>query len=445
MPICKCLTQKNSQCKNEASQKSKDNPLYCWAHQNCKKNIDEIVTQDLPSSLIKIPIKQKTTASPADTNLSLNLPLITPAPTKIQIKQKIAAPRAAKQSGQELTQKIQIKQKTGVSKKGETDFGIIFHWGVYSVPAYDDPKSALNRKTQNGGEWYLKRLKEKGTWSPISGWEATQKYHKETYGDMQYEDFAPLFQAENWNPDQWMELCQKVGATYVIITAKHHDGYCLWPTKTREQDLGFLPTDLIKTFAESAKKHNLKFGVYYSWGEFQVGCSQTYLNSIVAPQIHELMAYSPQIWWFDGDWFCKDKPNKQFNKQFMDKICDEIHQKLPNATINDRIGHFDERKDPNYLGRADYRVYGDRAIPKVKPLVPWEHINTIGLSWGRNRAQTANHYKTPQKLLELYSQVKSLGGRFLLNLGPNSDGTLDELEVQRLIEFSSLAGLDTLY
>lgn len=87
-------------------------------------------------------------------------------------------------------------------------FGIIFHWGIYSVPAFDDPKSASRRKTQNGSEWYLKRLMtQEGAYRPVSGWKETQAYHAEHYPEMKYEDFASQFSPTSWDPDTWMKLC----------------------------------------------------------------------------------------------------------------------------------------------------------------------------------------------------------------------------------------------
>ncbi len=316
----------------------------------------------------------------------------------------------------------------------QPSFGIIFHWGVYSVPAYDDPTSAARRKIQNGSEWYAKRLSETGAFRPVTGWKETQEHHKKLYGAASYEDFASKFTACAWNPDNWMKLCRSVGATYVILTAKHHDGFCLFRTTTRKEwnsaDIG-PRKDLIKLFADAARRHKLGFGVYYSWTEFNRPCTKEYLNSVVIPQIRELMCYAPDIWWFDGDWGCTTKASQQV----IDQLCDEIHAKFPESRVNDRVGRRIEREDPTFLGKANYRVYHDRALPKTSPRVSWEHINTIGQSWGRNKAQTISDYKTAAELTALYQKVKAMDGSFLLNLGPNADGTLDAVEVDLLQKF----------
>lgn len=310
--------------------------------------------------------------------------------------------------------------------------GIIFHWGLYSVPAFCPvrEKQGLN----NGSEWYLKRLMEKGTFRPIYGWKETQKYHQEKYGDKKYEEFIYDFTADKWNPDEWMELCKSVGAEYVILTSRHHDGFCLWNTKTTEYNSmnSGAKKDLIKLFIKSARKYNLKVGLYYSWSEFGKGCTKQYLNDIVSKQIDELILYKPDIWWFDGDWIC----TTQFSKNFISSICKKLKISNPNIEINDRLGCEKElkeqRKNMNFLGDATYRSYGDREFPNEDVNVPWEHINTIGYSWGRNKQQEKRHYKTPLQLRELFKTVKNLNGKLLLNLGPNANGSLDRFEVDSL-------------
>lgn len=311
-------------------------------------------------------------------------------------------------------------------------FGLIFHWGIYSIPAYDDPSSAQMRKIQNGSEWYLRRLHEKGTYRPTSGWKQTQNFHKEHYGDLDYKDFAKSFMPNPEKIDEWMSLAQLVGASYVILTAKHHDGYCLWPTKTTSLKSS---QDLIKAFKESAKKYNLKFGLYYSWYEFEQKCTIKFIDEVVIPQINELKEYKPEIWWFDGGWACQT----QYSNQKISEICKELRK---TAEVNDRLGGSDKikelYKDPNFLGDATYRVYGDREIPNQIPNVPWEHINTIGLSWGYNKIQQIQHYKNAEQLLKLYRQVREKHGRFLLNLGPDENGNLDAYEVTTLKELGQL-------
>ena len=99
-------------------------------------------------------------------------------------------------------------------------FGIFIHWGVYSVPGYS--------KKGTYAEWYQHALR--------SGDSAVTKYHKEKFGDRSYYDLARDFKAELFNPDAWAQLIEKSGAKYIVLTSKHHDGFCLWPSKEADRD-----------------------------------------------------------------------------------------------------------------------------------------------------------------------------------------------------------------
>ncbi|HEY5392428.1 MAG TPA: alpha-L-fucosidase, partial [Hanamia sp.] len=102
-------------------------------------------------------------------------------------------------------------------------FGIFIHWGVYSVPAYS--------KKGDYAEWYQNGLR--------NGDSARIKYQKENFGDRSYYDLVNDFHAELFNPDEWAQLIEKSGAKYVVLTSKHHDGFCLWLSKEADRDWGF--------------------------------------------------------------------------------------------------------------------------------------------------------------------------------------------------------------
>jgi len=191
--------------------------------------------------------------------------------------------------------------------------------------------------------------------------------------------------------------------------------------------------DFLELFIEAARRFNLKVGFYYSWMEFLHKPNKEYLTTIVIPQMNELMRYNVDRYFFDGDW--------EFNTKVADKTFSDIVNKIrdmnPNVEINDRISGCKQTRDLyddiNYLGLSTYRTYADREIPE-RPNVPWEHINTIGLSWGANIEQ--KDFKSGEELYLLYNNVKNKGGNFLLNMGPLSDGTLDPLEIKSINELS---------
>lgn len=213
---------------------------------------------------------------------------------------------------------------------------VIFDWGVYAVPAFDDTKIASKRKIQNGSEWYLARLIEKSTFRPVSGWKETQSYHNLKFKNNTYEDFANKFTCKNLDFDKWMEVAQSIGAIYVILTARHHDGYCLWDTNsTPFNSCKTGPKiDLVKKFKESALAHGLKFGLYYSWFEFGQSFTKKYVDTITQIQMNELInLYLPDMWFFDGDWTITTK----YAKEKINIIIEKIKEKNCNSQINDRI------------------------------------------------------------------------------------------------------------
>jgi alpha-L-fucosidase len=142
----------------------------------------------------------------------------------------------------------------------EAKFGIFVVWGPYSVPAWKDRGYA---------EWYGNHMNREGS--------ATWKFHRQVYGeDFRYEDFAPLFKAELWDPDFWCDLFAKSGARYVVTTANYHDGFAMYPT----QYAAFNDTDewnsvqrgpkrdIIGELNEAGEQRGLKMGIYYSLYEW---------------------------------------------------------------------------------------------------------------------------------------------------------------------------------
>lgn len=296
--------------------------------------------------------------------------------------------------------------------------GMIFHIGLYSFFGYDDIKSARRRRVGNGSEWYLERLQER-SYRPVSGSDNTQKNHLK-YG-INYNYFNAPFSVNRERISEWMDICVKCRATYVIITTRHHDGFCLWNTKTTNKKT---QEDIVLIFKEEAEKRGLIFGIYYSWFEFLETMTIDYFTRICIPQINELLTYSPRMIWFDGSWKITQKMLLEYIRNMV------IFLKNNGIVINDRIG--ESNKDV-----ASFYVGSDRFIPS-QPMNNWQHINTIGLSWGYNKEQEDCDYKSGRQLFELLKTVVFLGGNLLLNIGPKHDGFLDSHELRSLNELSGL-------
>lgn len=310
----------------------------------------------------------------------------------------------------------------------ENKIGTIFHWGLYSVPAFDNIRSAKWRKIQNGSEWYLKRLKDKGMYSNTLGCTSTKEYHKKNYRDIDYFDFEKQFFVNNKINvfEDWCELSSQLGAKYMILTAKHHDGFCLWNTKTTNMKYN-KEEDLLLKFKTTVKKNGFKFGIYFSLMEFEKPITKEFIKNILAPQLKELALYQPDYLWLDGNWEVK-------TKTAIKVIINILETDYKGVIINDRIC----KNDVINKKLSTYRVFGDRYIPEEVIKDKWQHINTIGLSWGYNKQQQKENYKTGQELYDLYTNVVNKGGEMLLNFGPKADGSLDENEVESAIKFGKL-------
>jgi len=297
------------------------------------------------------------------------------------------------------------------------EIGVIIHIGPYSVPAFDsDPR---RRRTQNGSEWYYKRLIEKGTFHPTSGWKETQAFHATTCPDVAYAQFADQINFGEAEVETWIQQAVMIKAGYVIITSRHHDGFCMWPS----QHGPHVNVDVVGLVARLACAAGLRFGIYYSWLDWDHGMSKKYLETIVRPQLMELTTmYNPDIWWFDGDWTAKSGPAVPV----MAHICAYLKTVNPHVEMNDR-GTGTE---------ATYHVFGDRHIPPNRE-DNWEHVNTIGYSWGYNRYATDDMFKSGQQLFDLYTEVRAKGGKFLINLGPSHEGYLDPRETVALTDFAT--------
>lgn len=320
-----------------------------------------------------------------------------------------------------------IHKETSIELWRKLKFGIIIHWGIYSVPGYDDPECASRRKIKNGSEWYAERLKK--TFRETKADKLTKEFHEKEYKGLEYEDLVEYFNAYDFNVKYWVNLFEEVGAKYVILTTKHHDGYALWDTETTDfNSVKCKPhINIVEELTKELKKRNIKVGFYYSLMEFKRNFSKKYLNEIVKPQLKELRKYKPDIWFFDGDW-------KGTSEQWdLSSFISKIHK--DGAVINDRLGKDKDNALYRTDAKPDYFNFGDRYIPDKKLNVPWEHITTIGNSWGINYDQREEDYKSVKELKRTYKEVIEKGGNFCLNLGPDADGNFDPREEDKIKEF----------
>ena len=336
--------------------------------------------------------------------------------------------------------------QTGYSQKVSKDtrmkwwrdarFGMFIHWGVYSVPAgtYD------GHQIKSIGEWIMNRGK-----IPVA----------------EYKKFAKEFNPIKFDADAWVKMAKNAGMKYIVITAKHHDGFAMFKTKASKWnivDATPYGKDVLKQLAAACKKYGIKLGFYYSqaqdwtnpggaairkvtregwdnpdsakidaytaahnghWDPAQTTKTMDdYINNVAVPQVKELLTNYGDVavlWW--------DTP-VDMTDEYAAKL-DSLLGPQPMIITNDRL------KRPDFPG--DYKTPEQR-IPKLNELDnnDWETCMTMNETWGYK--SYANNWKSDTTLVRNLIDIASKGGNYLLNVGPKADGTFPHQSVDLLSE-----------
>ena len=306
----------------------------------------------------------------------------------------------------------------------DAKFGIFIHWGTYSVPGW-------GVKGQYA-EWYWNNMANQ---KPDNPW---WQYHQRVWGeDFDYRNFAALFRCENFDPDQWADLFVRSGAKYIVPTSKHHEGFCLWPSaeasKTWGRPWNAVETgpkrDLMKDLSEAVRKRGLKFGFYYSLYEWfnplWKSDRKRYVDEHMIPQFKDVVTrYAPAIIFSDGEW---DLPSKDWKSE---ELLAWLYNESPckdEVIVNDRWGKETRHHHGGYY-TTEY------AAGMKDASHPWEENRGMGFSYGWNRAENVDDYKSARELVLVLCDLVSRGGNFLLDIGPTGDGRIPVIMQQRLIE-----------
>ncbi len=306
----------------------------------------------------------------------------------------------------------------------EARFGMFIHWGVYSEAA---------------GSWKGVPIEE-GDGPKVAEWiQFAFKISRE-----EYREFAKNFNPNKSFAENIAKLAKDAGMRYVVITSKHHDGFALFDSKYSDFDIADATPydgDLIKELYEACRAEGLEFGVYYShgndWGEGGDGnyanvkayndqfgvptrpngknrwdpspvSHAEYLENKAYPQIAELIRLLPdlRLIWFDGDGLITEQQAFDFYKL--------VYELNPNIVVSRRVGY----------DFGDYIDAGDNKTPSESELAA-KHFETCGTanhSWGF-KAQD-HDWKTSNQLLRNFVDIVSKGGNYLLNIGPDGEGTV---------------------
>jgi len=307
-------------------------------------------------------------------------------------------------------------------------FGIFIHWGVYAVPSY---APVIENSGDSYSEWYWYRIAEKS--------KNFLDFHNKNYGaGFEYPQFEKQFRAELFDPRQWADVFKRSGARYVVLTSKHHEGYALWDSKEADKSWGrpwnavsgTPKRDLLGDLTNAVRDAGLKMGFYYSLYEWYNPIwkqdKKRYVTEHMTPQFKDLVTrYKPSVIFADGEWELKDT---EWNSP---ALLAWLYNESPvgkEVVVNDRWGS--NTREKNTASTYTTSEYGSGMDANVI----WEESRGIGHSYGYNRNEKLEDYKSSHDLILMLIDIVSRGGNLLLDIGPTADGRIPVIMQQRLTD-----------
>jgi len=332
----------------------------------------------------------------------------------------LAAP-ACRAAEEEPARPVHKPKEERIAWWREARLGLFIHWGLYSIPA-----GQWGERT-NHAEWIR----------------TTAQIPLEEYGKLQ-----PLFNPVDFDADAWVLAAKRAGMRYIVITSKHHDGFCLWDSAQTDWDVMGTPfrRDILAELAAACERHGLRMCWYHSimdwhhpdylprrdWEQAQrpaEGADFPRYVDYLRAQVSELLTrYGPiGVMWFDGEW--ESTWNHELGQALYD-LCLELQ---PDVMVNNRVdvgrgGMGGLTEDSRYAG--DYGT-PEQEIPATGlPGVDWETCMTMNDHWGWNKAD--RNWKSTAELVRMLVDIASKGGNFLLNVGPTARGQFPPEALERL-------------
>jgi len=303
-------------------------------------------------------------------------------------------------------------------------FGMFIHWGLYAVPA---------------GNWKGQPVRGIGEWIMNSA----------NIPVAEYEQLAKEFNPVKYDPAEWVRLAKEAGIKYIVITSKHHDGFCLFDSKATNYDMvdaSPYGKCLLKPLADECRKQGLKFCVYHSIMDWHHPAQtrpndKSYNPTKIVPgrkteyldymkqQLKELLdTCDPEVLWFDGEW-CD-----WYTEEDARDVYGYLRKLKPQLIINNRVGKG--RQGMDGISKGDREYAGDFGTPEQEipgtglPGVDWESCMTMNDTWGYKRDD--HNWKSSETLIRNLIDIASKGGNYLLNVGPTAEGLIPEASVERL-------------
>lgn len=312
----------------------------------------------------------------------------------------------------------------------DAKLGVYLHVGPSNVPAWT-PKGTYS-------EWYQYWLHSKGIFGngDLKGPEVSN-HHLRIYGeDVSYYDFGEMFKAKHFDADRIVNMLEKTGVKYAIISSKHHDGYCIWPSKQANETWGRKwnsvdigpKRDLMGEMATALKKSDIKFGAYYSLYEWYnplwIEDPEKFAIEHMHPQFKDLVeSYKPDLIWADGEWDMES--DKWDSPELLTWLFNESSVK-DNVVVNDRWGKETRLKHGGYY-TTEYES-GMKAANH-----PWEECRGLGFSFGYSKEEDSWDYSSVRTLIYLLANTVSNGGNLLLAISTDSDGYIPPIMQDRMI------------
>ena len=301
-------------------------------------------------------------------------------------------------------------------------FGLFIHWGLYSLPA---------------GEW--KGSTNHAEWIRTTAQVALEEYDK----------FVSRFNPIKFNADEWVRMAKDAGMKYIVITSKHHDGFCLFDSKHTDFDIMSTPfkRDILRELADACHKEGLKICWYHSimdwhhpdylprreWEKDRSAQGADFDRYVehMKNQLKELLTNYGEIGvlWFDGEW------EATWNSKYGRDLYNYVRSLQPTIIINNRVGAGRSGMEGFTKGGEFAGDFGtpEQEIPATGlPGVNWETCMTMNDHWGYNKHD--NNWKSTEDLIRKLADIASKGGNFLLNVGPTSEGLFPQASVDRLRE-----------
>ena len=288
-------------------------------------------------------------------------------------------------------------------------------------------------------------------WGPVSlkgteiGWSRGKQVPVAEY-DKLYTRFNP----EKFNAEEWAKIAKDAGMKYMVLTAKHHDGFCLWPSKFTDYHIGNSPfkRDVVKELSEACRKEGILFCTYFSicdWHhpDYPLGSpggkkkkpnpNMPRFYEFVKNQTRELVQnYGPLgILWFDGEW------EKPWTREYGNELCRFLRKLQPDLLINNRVskgrhGMAGTTKDAS-LHAGDYDTPEQR-VGGFNMDRPWETCMTICRQWAW---KPNDRMKSLKQCLQTLISTNGGNGNLLFNVGPMPDGRIEPRQVERLKEMGA--------